>query len=135
VLDAQFAQNLGLREKDQNYRQGRDSVLDARYRQEEADRNAQYKDTYALNYARMEMDRAKAESQHELAVLNMRLNAEDKYERTFGDISRDGTGQLTGTREPNLGSALYDTRQRLMNVVTGSYPSHLPFLPTKRQIP
>jgi len=135
VLDKQFGLNLGQRKGEQDYRRSRDTVLDKRYTREEADRNAQYKDTYALNYARMEMDRAKAESQHELAVLNMQLNAEDKYERTFGDISRNESGHVTGTREPNLGSAMYSTRQRLMNVVVGNYPSHLPFLPTKRKFP
>lgn len=135
VRDKQFGLTHGQRVGEQRYREARDKVLDTRYGQEQVVDKARYEDTYALNYARMEMDRAKTEAQHQLAVLNAQVGAEDKYIRSFGTVTKDPSGDKTTTRPDVDNNTMFDSRARLSTIFSTPSPLTLPPLPPKRTFP
>jgi hypothetical protein len=119
VRDKQFGLTHGLQRSVQKYRQGRDTVLDARYNNEQKVDKARYEDTYALNAARMDMDRAKAEAQHQMSVLNLQLGANNAIQNTLTDTTYDRAGNLVTYREPDQ-SPTYATRGRLSAILSAS---------------
>ena len=132
VRDKQFGLTHGQRVGEQRYRVARDKVLDTRYGQEQVVDNARYEDTYALNAARMDMDRARADAQHQMSVLNLQLGANNALQNTFTDATYDRAGQLVSYREPDQ-NPTFSTRSRLSNLLGAAPTVAWPATPPRKQ--